>query len=128
MSASVDTITIDQAIFDELRELGDEFVVHLVDQFVLHTEPLLVRLAEAVQRRDGSAAEVIAHTLKGSSAQLGGLRLASSCGRLEEKAVAGVPMGQNDLQEVADEYQNLRATMTHQLSTVLGPFDPLPST
>ena len=128
MSTSVDAITIDRVIFDELRGFGDEFVAHLIAQFVLHTESLLVRLADAVQSGDHSAAEVIAHTLKGSSAQLGGVRLALSCGRLEDKAVAGLPVSQNDLEEVAVEYENLRWTMTHQLSTELSPLDPVHST
>jgi HPt (histidine-containing phosphotransfer) domain-containing protein len=128
VSTSIEAITIDRIIFDELRGFGDEFVADLIAQFVLHTESLLVQLADAVQSGDRSAAEVIAHTLKGSSAQLGGIRLALSCERLEDKAVAGLPASRNDLQEVTVEYENLRSTMTHQLSTEPWPLDPVPST
>jgi HPt (histidine-containing phosphotransfer) domain-containing protein len=128
MSASADAITIDHVIFDELREFGDDFVAHLVAQFGLHVDPLLVQLADAVNSGDHAALAVIAHTIRGSGAQLGGRRLASSCARLEEKVTAGLPVGQNDLQDVAVEYERLRSMITHRLSILNRPLDPASAT
>jgi len=126
MTASADPTTIDQALFDELRSFGDDFVAHLIAQFGLHVDPLLVELEEAIDAGDRVAVAVIAHTIKGSGAQLGGCRLASSCSRLEAKATGGLPVGKNDLQEVAADYEELRSLITHQLS--VNPFDPVSST
>ena len=54
--ASATEITIDQAVFGELRFLGEgtkeDLVAELVDQFVHDTEPLLVQLREALEVGD----------------------------------------------------------------------------
>jgi HPt (histidine-containing phosphotransfer) domain-containing protein len=119
--AAAGEATIDPAVFDELRALGEaaeeDFLADLVDQFVHDTEPLLVELSEALELGDARAVGRIAHSIKGTSGQPGGQRLASSCDRLERKATAGCPSdGQTDLQEVAGDYQELRRALTRQLS------------
>lgn len=117
--ASVDEVTIDQAVFNELRAFCGDFLADLVDLFVHETEPLLVQLAEALAVGDPIAVGRIAHSIRGSSGQLGGLRLASSCGRLEEKAAAGcLPHGQDDLQEIEIEYKKVRRVWTQRLSAM----------
>ena len=53
--------------------------------------------------------------IKGSGSQLGGRRLALSCGRLESKAAArSLSERQDDLLEVEIDYQDLRRTLTAQ--------------
>ena len=104
--------TIDPVVFDELRILGDatdRILAELVEQFVHDTEPLLVELRDALEVGDALAVGRIAHSIKGSSGQLGGRRLALSCGRLERKAAAGsLAEGQDDLLEVEIDYEELR--------------------
>jgi two-component system sensor histidine kinase/response regulator len=119
----VPEVTIDPAILDELRDLGEDsdhdLLTEVIDQFVRDTEPLLVQLREALDVGDAPAVGRIAHSIKGSCGQLGGLRLALSCGRLEGKAIANVLSdGQDDLLEVEIDYQELRRTLMAQPSRV----------
>ena len=120
--------SVDLAVLNQLRVLGEssgpEFLGELVDQFVLDTERLLAQLGGALEAGDALAVERIAHTIKGSGGQMGGHRLALSCGRLEEKASAGcVSEGQIDLQDAKVSFQELRGALTnlsspaHQLAT-----------
>ena len=90
-------MTIDPAVIDELRVLGgadeQDFLAELIDQFVRETEPLLVELREALEvgrRRHAWAASRTA--IKGSCSQLGGRRLALSCGRLEQQGRRPIPV------------------------------------
>jgi PAS domain S-box-containing protein len=115
--------TIDPAVFGELRILDDatggDLLVELVERFVHETEPLLVELREALEVGDALAVGRIAHSIKGSGVQLGGRRLALSCGRLERKAAAGsLAEGQDDLLEVEIDYKELRSSLTEQLTLV----------
>jgi two-component system, sensor histidine kinase and response regulator len=108
---------IEDADFDELRMLAEatehDFVTELIDQFVLETDLMLVALRDASARGDTEAVGRVAHSIMGSGGQLGGRRLALSCGRLERKAIAGVlAQGQGELAEVESDYQELRVTLT----------------
>ena len=114
-------ITIDPAVLDELRVLGEateeNFLADLIDHFALDTDSRLVELRKAVEIGDSVAVGHIAHGIKGSGGQLGGRRLALSCGRLERKAAAGrLSGGQTDLQEVEFDYQELRHALMRQLT------------
>ena len=74
---------------------------------------------QALEVGDALAVGRIAHSIKGSSVQLGGRRLALSCGRLERKAAAGsFADGQDDLLEVEIDYKELRSSLTEQLAPV----------
>jgi HPt (histidine-containing phosphotransfer) domain-containing protein len=116
-------MTIDPAVFDELRVLGEtgapDFLAELIDQFTREAELLLVQLREAIEVGDALTVGNIAHAIKGSCSQLGGRRLALSCGRLESKATAGsLSDRQNDLLEVEIDYQDLRRTLTAKLTSI----------
>ena len=54
-------------------------VVLAIDAFVADTPPHLAALREAATGGDTTALEHLAHTLKGSSGNLGALRLADLC-------------------------------------------------
>jgi two-component system, sensor histidine kinase and response regulator len=117
---------IDHADFDELRLLAEatehDFVTELIDQFVSETDLLLVDLRAASSHGDAVAVANIAHSIMGSGGQLGGRRLALSCGRLESKAIAGdLSGGQVDLSEVERDYQELRVALTEQRSSADSP-------
>lgn len=116
-------LTIDQAVFDELRVLGEgdeeDFLAELVDLFLHDTEPLLLYLREALEVGDSLAVGRFAHSIKGVCGQLGGRRLALSCDRLEGKATAGLlAEGQADLQEVESDFKELRRALTQQMASV----------
>jgi signal transduction histidine kinase/HPt (histidine-containing phosphotransfer) domain-containing protein/BarA-like signal transduction histidine kinase len=117
-------MTIDVVILDQLHSLGetadDDFVRTLVDQFILDTEPLLVELRDAFTRDDAETVERIAHLIKGSSGQLGGRRLASSCGRLEGKAADGsLSDGAADLTAVEVDFRETRGALSRHASSLV---------
>ena len=86
-------ITVDPAVLAELLDLGSaaepSFLTGIVEQFLLETEPRLDELRAAVGLGDALSVVRIAHSIKGSCAQLGGRRLAMSCARLEREATSG---------------------------------------
>jgi HPt (histidine-containing phosphotransfer) domain-containing protein len=113
--------TLDNKIFDELAALGDAigegFLVGLVDQFFSETEPLLVGLSQAISSDDAHSTRRLAHNLKGSSAQLGGLRFASCCDRLEKLATSGDLAGLRvELREVETDYRALCVLLRQRVS------------
>ncbi|MEA2601892.1 MAG: hypothetical protein QOF89_2884 [Acidobacteriota bacterium] len=84
---------LDPAYLDRLRQLeeatGRAVVGEIVDRFLGEIPSRLVRLREALAAGDGEALAFAAHSLKGSSAQLGALRLASLSHALELQGRSG---------------------------------------
>ena len=70
-------------------EHGDELVVELVELFVSNTPMLLTAMREALAHGDSDGLQQVAHTLKGSSSNLGAEPLTSLCAALEEHGQAG---------------------------------------
>jgi HPt (histidine-containing phosphotransfer) domain-containing protein len=121
--ATAAEMTVDPAVLDELRVLGratePDFVAELVDEFVHDTELRLVELRAALEVDDAVSVARIAHSIKGSSGQLGGRRLALSCGRLERKAANGrLSEARIDLREVEFDYRELRGVLTQPRTPV----------
>ncbi|MDX6233780.1 MAG: two-component system, sensor histidine kinase and response regulator, partial [Nocardioidaceae bacterium] len=113
-------ITLDPDVIEKLRGFGepdeDDFVGQLVDQFIRDTDPLVVRLRDAFENGDAASVGEIAHSIKGGCAQLGGWRLASSSGRLEDRAFGGsLRDGQADLREVEVHFHELRRALLHHM-------------
>ncbi|MEY2447015.1 MAG: two-component system, sensor histidine kinase and response regulator [Acidimicrobiaceae bacterium] len=113
--------TIDVTVLDQLRMLGNDsdqnFFEELVRQFLLDAEPLLVELRESFEARDSVAVSRVAHTIKGSSSQLGGRRLASSAEQLESLAASvGLSDAEPHLLSVETDYRDLRRALTERLS------------
>lgn len=123
---------LDSQVFDELAALGDTlddgFLVALIDQFFGETKPMLVGLREAMWQGDALSIGSIAHSLKGSSAQLGGLRLAFGCDRLEclaRRATSPDLSGlQTSLLEVERDYQALCVLLSQRVSAERSEFTP----
>jgi CheY-like chemotaxis protein len=114
---------INLTIIGELRLLGEEteqdLLGELVGQFVHDAEPLLVQIRAAMEVGDAPAVGRIAHSLKGSAVDLGGLHLASVCSRLERLATAGrLSEGEAELQEMEISCQEFCRTLIHELSSV----------
>jgi CheY-like chemotaxis protein/HPt (histidine-containing phosphotransfer) domain-containing protein len=80
--------TIDIEFLDKIREYcGDEddIVPRLVELYLEDTPPRIVSLREAVGRTDVDEIKSIAHAMKGSSANIGALRMSALCAELESK-------------------------------------------
>ena len=118
-------VTVKRGVLDKTRQPGgsveEDLLGELGAQFVRDTEPLLVQIRAAMDVGDASAVARSAHSLKGSAGDLGGLRLASACGRLVRLARAGsLSESEAELQEVESSFQDFCRTLSHQLSPVDG--------
>jgi signal transduction histidine kinase/CheY-like chemotaxis protein len=86
---------LDPAPLEQLRRLeastGRSILREVVDTFLAETPQRLAKLREALSDGDGEALALFAHSLKGSSGQLGAVRLASLCRELEAAGRAGAP-------------------------------------
>lgn len=104
---------LDPRVIRELRCYGETFLRELVEEFTSATELLLAELREAFFLNDALAVARIAHSIRGSGGQLGGLRLANACYRLERRATYGsLPEGEPELEDVEREYDALRLSLT----------------
>lgn len=80
---------LDEALFEELREILDTEFPTLINTFIQDSGVRLRELTEAFQRGQVDGVRKAAHSLKGASANLGLLRLAEECRLLEEAARDG---------------------------------------
>ena len=113
LRGSTEEDTLEAAVIEELATFGEEFLAQLVDQFLRETDVLFAELRTAREIGDHLAVGSIAHSLKGSSSQIGGRRLASSCDELEEKSTCeGASTCERDLHDVEKRYEELRRALT----------------
>jgi CheY-like chemotaxis protein len=79
--------TLDPSFMDRLRQLeavaGREEVRPFIDDFLLEAPRRVAALHRALREGDSEELVFTAHSLKGTSAQLGAVRLASLCQELE---------------------------------------------
>lgn len=112
---------VDAAVIAELRSLGadvgPDFLADLVRQFVRDTDTRLDQLHRALQAGDVASAGTITHGLKGSSATVGGRRLAQSCASLERAVLDGTVAGRGYLRQVVGDYEELRRALARELLT-----------
>ena len=114
--SSIEEDTLESAVIEELATFGEDFLAQLVDQFLRETDVLLGELRTARETGDHAAAGRIAHSLKGSSSQIGGRRLALSCNELEANATSpeGLSEREDDLHDVEKSYDELRRALTRR--------------
>ncbi|MBA2714940.1 MAG: response regulator, partial [Rubrobacteraceae bacterium] len=81
---------LDRPIIENLLELGgSDLLSELAKMFFEDTKSGLTVLREAVQGDDAPTVERVAHTLKGSSGNMGAKGMARICGELQEVGAAG---------------------------------------
>jgi len=113
--------SIDHSVLDGLRDLQGEgepdILCELIELFLADLPPQLVALREAVQSGDFLSVERIAHTLKGSSGNMGAVRMAAICAELGEigrsETLAGAPVWISRLEE---EFERVRVAFEESLA------------
>jgi HPt (histidine-containing phosphotransfer) domain-containing protein len=87
------TPAIDPESIEQLRFLEDEdqpnVVAELVLLFVEHTPPKIAAIKDGVAQGDAGAVKRAAHSLKGSSANVGAFGMQQVCEKIEHAAANG---------------------------------------
>jgi CheY-like chemotaxis protein/HPt (histidine-containing phosphotransfer) domain-containing protein len=112
---------LDLNVFAALRELQSEgegdILGELVELFFADVPPRLVALREAAEAGDARSVEVIAHTLKGSCANMGAIGMEATCAELEGMGrfedLANVPVRISLLEE---EFGRARVAFERELA------------
>ncbi len=76
------------SLYERLNELeketDPEFVIELINIYMSETPKQIEKIANAIKEKDHIALKISAHTLKGSSLNLGAKQLGALCFKLEE--------------------------------------------
>ena len=90
-----------QSVIDELLELGGDegpaFLTSVLEQFLQDAPTHLDRIQQAYHQQHSEILMKVAHTLKGSSRNIGANRLGDTCYQLEQKGRSGATDGIEDL-------------------------------
>ena len=85
--------TVDPSVIQDLRDLQSpgepDILQELAGIFAQDTPNRLCSLKDAVARHDAPELRRVAHSLKGSSGNLGARRLAAACARIEDQVRSG---------------------------------------
>jgi CheY-like chemotaxis protein/HPt (histidine-containing phosphotransfer) domain-containing protein len=84
---------LDRGVLASLRELQEEgepeILSELIELFLHEVPQQLGTIREAIEKDDAPSVERIAHTLKGSSGNMGAMRMAQNCAELEDGGASG---------------------------------------
>ncbi|MDX1998478.1 MAG: ATP-binding protein [Thermoanaerobaculia bacterium] len=116
---------LDVQRLDHLRILGDrskvDLVSSLVGRFLAEVDTRVTAVVERLAAGDADGLVFAAHSLKGSSAQLGAVRFAAVCGELERAAREGRHRdeGQALLGQLRVELDRVRPLLAAQVASPL---------
>ena len=94
------------------RETDAEFVIELIDIYLNETPKQIQAIAAALTAQTFPALMITAHTLKGSSLNLGANKLGALCLKLEELGRTGksIPEGTSTA-AIENEYENVKTLL-----------------
>ena len=106
-------IHMDQAVVNALRDVMEGGFADLLDTFISDSDKCVVVLNSAQQ---ATALGTVAHSFKGSSSNMGAIRLAHLCGILEDRAKKSPLVGIDELvSKVTAEYKMVRRLYVQEL-------------
>jgi histidine phosphotransfer protein HptB len=108
--------TSDNPLFTRLHELVQEtdfdFVIELVDIYLKETPTQIQTIGKALDIQDHHMLTIAAHTLKGSSLNLGAKQLGAACFRLEELGRSNTPISERiTTKEIESEFEKAKAIL-----------------
>lgn len=108
--------TLSNPLLTRLQELEQEtdheFVIELIDIYLNETPKQIQAINVALTAQAFPALMIAAHTLKGSSLNLGAKQLGARCLKLEELGRAGKSIPENtSTAEVEEEYENVKTML-----------------
>jgi HPt (histidine-containing phosphotransfer) domain-containing protein len=97
---------------DLVRETDFEFVLELIDIYLNETPKQIQTMMAAINEKNLASLTIAAHTLKGSSLNLGAKQLGALCFKLEELGRSGqpVPVGTNT-KEIETEFELVKTML-----------------
>ena len=94
------------------QETDSEFVIELIDIYMNETPKQIQAIATALTTQAFAQLMIAAHTLKGSSLNLGARQLGALCLKLEELGRAGKPIPEGtSTSEIEKEYENVKTML-----------------
>ena len=122
MSGSVDRTTlstagpIDPELIAPLRDLGPDDVQQLIRLFLDEASLRVASLRALQGQGDAALLAGVAHTLRGTSAAFGAVRLGALCADIEQAAPGGDSSGLARLVDaVASEFERVQASLVEEL-------------
>jgi HPt (histidine-containing phosphotransfer) domain-containing protein len=97
---------------DLVRETDFEFVLELIDIYLNETPKQIQTIMAAINEQNLSSLTIAAHTLKGSSLNLGAKQLGALCFKLEGLGRSGqpIPIGTNT-KEIETEFELVKTML-----------------
>ena len=114
--------TSDNPLLTRLQELVQEtdfeFVIELVDIYLNETPTQIQTIVKALDTQNHHMLTIAAHTLKGSSLNLGAKQLGAACFKMEELGRSGIPISTSaNIKEIEGEFEQVKAILlTFKLS------------
>jgi HPt (histidine-containing phosphotransfer) domain-containing protein len=110
--------SIDLATLNELKVIMEDEFDELVNIFISDGQTQIEQLAQAIAKQDDTSVRKIAHTLKGSSSNLGITDLSELCRSLEFKAAENdLSDADSSLQSIKTEYEQVKVTLEGLLNS-----------
>jgi HPt (histidine-containing phosphotransfer) domain-containing protein len=108
--------TSDNPLLTRLHELVQEtdfeFVIELIDIYLSETPIQIQTMVKALDTQNHHMLTIAAHTLKGSSLNLGAKQLGAACFRLEELGRSSVPISASiNTIEIESEFEQVKTIL-----------------
>jgi HPt (histidine-containing phosphotransfer) domain-containing protein len=122
VTVAEDDGSIDDTILDEVLEFagkgGEQLVRDLIDLFFAEVPARLENMRRGAAERDPERVTRGAHAMKGGASNLGAVRAAALCGRLEKQSRAGNLAGAEQIiAELEAEVERVRVRLRARVET-----------
>jgi HPt (histidine-containing phosphotransfer) domain-containing protein len=95
-----------------VQETDFEFVIELIDIYLSETPTQIQAMVKALDTQNHHMLTIAAHTLKGSSLNLGAKQLGAACFRLEELGRSDKPiLASINTKEIESEFEQVKAIL-----------------
>jgi len=119
-SGNVQDTSIDYSVIESLRELQQDdepdLLAELTELFLDDTDNRLVALRAAIETGDAESVERTAHSLKGSSGNMGALKMSEICKELENAGTSEDLSGSSEmLEQLVEEFERVREALGNEV-------------
>lgn len=111
MSVSVNTKRLREATLED-----DEFLVELVEMFLVDAADQLALLEAAINSPDQIEVSSKAHRLRGACSNVGAEAMAQLCEELEEKSASGTVIESSVGSRLRDEFDRVNTALLERVS------------